>query len=304
MCVGPQHAAIAAMAIRSLHLFERPPQLFVIANATVYAEIATRVPPEVPIVLIEEDSLADVGSLADMKTYFVTRCGNSRRAPWYFQQFLKMAFARRGDAARRYLIWDSDTVLLRRIEFIDEAGRVLINPRSEFHAPYFKVIADFFGHGRQVNFSFISEHMMVDKQTMASLLSEIETIAGTARAWPYAILDRIETAHLYGSGFSEYECYGSYIASRIPESWRVRPLRVLRHGAMLFGQDPKADALVALMRAGFDTVTFEAWDRKLPALVGVIGALLKAYGFGYRVLGLEQTERDRGRRRFAANICG
>jgi len=51
-----------------------------------------------------------------------------------------MAICNYSDMADHYLIWDSDTILLKSLLFFDKEKRVLINPETEYHEPYFILI--------------------------------------------------------------------------------------------------------------------------------------------------------------------
>ena len=65
------------------------------------------------------------------------------RAGWYLQQFIKIEACRAAKPYETVLIWDADTIPLQKLEFEDEAGRLIYykgNHRPLIHKPYFDLI--------------------------------------------------------------------------------------------------------------------------------------------------------------------
>jgi hypothetical protein len=74
-------------------------------------------------------------SLSDIANWSVDNF--PARAGWYYQQFLKLGFARTPIAQERFIIWDADTIPMRKMSVFD--GDKLIFTRGyEFHTPYFE----------------------------------------------------------------------------------------------------------------------------------------------------------------------
>jgi hypothetical protein len=262
VCVGPKKLDTSKLAIRSLQLFARPRRIYTIASSRFFAELRSLNENGCDIILIDEDAFIEAVSLHDLEKYLMQRTGSTWGTGWYLQQFLKMAAARLPDIARHYLIWDSDTVMLRAVEFFDAQGRVLVNPKEEHHRPYFELTEKLLGFGRSVPFSFISEHFMVNAGHMRELLQMIETQAPDAKNWVYAILDQITSENLKNSGFSEFETYGNFLQVHHPGSYCCRPLNSSREGAALFGMSPNKCDLYYLLKRGYCFVSFEWWNRK------------------------------------------
>ena len=177
-------------------------------------------------------------------------------AGWYFQQFLKFAFERVSNNDEYFLIWDADTVLLRPIEFFSADGRPYYTRASEHHLPYFQTFRALFGEDAPREFSFISQHQIVRKSTLRSMLSEIETRHPGSRNWAWAIMN-----NLRGEGsnrFSEYETYGHYLKLRYPEDFVARDLRWTRHGERRAGYPP-VEAKLPLLASDHDFAAFEAF---------------------------------------------
>jgi hypothetical protein len=261
VCVGPHKVQTAKLAVKSLQLFSCPRRIYVIASAKFFPELQSLSKPSCPVCLMEEDRLIEYVSLRALDEYLTARLGNTRGMGWYFQQFLKMGMARLPDIASHYLIWDSDTVMLKSLEFFDVDGRVLVNPKEENHQPYFELTERLLGYGRMVSFSFISEHFMVNSSHMRELLKLIEARNPGTRNWVYAILDQITETNLLNCGLSEFEMFGNFLQIYHPESYRCRPVRSSREGAALCGMSPNKRDLYYLAKQGYCFVSFERWNR-------------------------------------------
>lgn len=177
-------------------------------------------------------------------------------AGWYFQQFLKFAFVNVSNADPHYLIWDADTVLLRPVEFFDSKGRTLYTKAKEHHQPYFQTFEQLFGRPAQREFSFISQHQIIDKSILRQMLEEIEARNPDSRNWPWAVMD-----NLRGEGsnlFSEYETYGHYAKWRHPETMAFRDLEWTRTGGRVAGYPPNPSKL-HLLSGHYSFAAFEAF---------------------------------------------
>jgi hypothetical protein len=259
LCVSPRHSFLALIAVRSIALFTKTRKIFIITARSHFDFFERNLEASLPIHLLDEDELIESVDLCSIQDILQQRIGLSRRAGWYFQQFLKMALCYRSDVANYYLIWDSDTVLLKPMNFFDESGKVLVNPRTENHQPYFYLIKNLLGIRKQVDFSFISEHFMVKKAYMQELIGKVSEQSAGRGSWVETILNRIEDQELQKSGFSEYETYGNYIAALYRKSFDCRVLKSTRSGATLYGMNPDKYDLFRLMQSGYEFVTFEGW---------------------------------------------
>lgn len=177
-------------------------------------------------------------------------------AGWYFQQFLKYAFVNVSNDDEYYLIWDADTVLLRPLEFFTPEGKPFYTTATEHHLPYFETFEALFGFPAKREFSFISQHQIINKAYLREMMAIIESRNPASRNWAWAIMENVRGA---GSNlFSEYETYGHYVKARYPESIAVRSLNWTRNGERWAGYPPKASKL-GPMAAKFDYASFEAF---------------------------------------------
>jgi len=147
------------------------------------------------------------------------------REGWYFQQLLKMyAFEVIADILPHVLLFDSDCVVCRPISFFDSEGRILLDwSDGAKHAPYFTharvVMGDVF-HEVHPERSGITDHMMVHRPVMQSLLHKIEH---GGQAWR-KLLEAVEPGQRNLSGMSEYEIYFNYALTWFAEDHATRQL--------------------------------------------------------------------------------
>lgn len=257
ICVSPKHTKIAVSAIRSLKQFTEVRKIFVITSFDNFSFFNKKFNEDFSVILCDEDLLIEGTTLASIKTIIAQRKSDQGRAGWYFQQFLKMASSELEEIAEYYLIWDSDTILLKKVDFFSIDRRILVNPKTENHKPYFQLIHKLLDIEKQVDFSFISEHLMVKREYMRILLETLRSKASEGVSWIELILESIDNESLGKSGFSEYETYGNFSSFHFKGSYQCRSLVSSREGAKIFGQKPDKYAIFFFMRKDYEFVTFE-----------------------------------------------
>ena len=216
------------------------------------------------IVLVEEDSLVPGMRIAELRE--LPQPGIAKAAGWHFQQLVKFAFGLTGDPDSDYLIWDADTVLLRPIDWYDAQGRTWFTMADEHHVPYFESYRRLLGHDPRREFSFISQHIMVNRASWGDAFRHREKRARRGKlAW------KIMRGLQLGS-FSEYEFYGHYVKNMHPERAAYRRLSWTRDGALM-SYRPKPKHFRALAEK-YDFAAFEA--KRAP--------LTRALGYGRRLL--------------------
>ena len=178
---------------------------------------------------------------------------------WYYQQFLKMQYSV-VCKDEYYMVWDGDTVPCRKINmFSPETGQPYLDLKHEYHLEYFETMAKILpGFKKVIERSFISEHMLIRCDIMKSLIADIEkndSIPGT-RFWE-KIINCIEPAKIYDSSFSEFETYGTYVALRNPNVYKLREWHSFRLGASFFDMNTICDRDFEWLGKDFDAISFE-----------------------------------------------
>ena len=194
---------------------------------------------------------------------------------WYLQQLLKYSYAFENTEDDYFLIWDADTVPLQSMEFFDEQGRMLIVPAEEYNGPYFETYRNLLGEEPNREYSFIAQHLVVQKSVLRQMLQQMTDRAGRElRDWPDVIADGLR-----GEGnnlFSEYETYGHYLKNHCPERMALRPLPWLREGTEMCGLHPK-EKVISQLAEKYAYATFESkntrWRRFFRSVKNVLQPL-------------------------------
>lgn len=183
-----------------------------------------------------------------------------KRTGWYLQQFLKMSYAR-VNSKEYYLVWDADTIPVRKIEICNPDGKPYFDVKDEFHKPYFTTLNRLFDcqYRKIYPSSFISEHMFIYTDFMKQMLDDIESnqkIEGES-FWE-KIINAICCIDLLKSGFSEFETYGNYVCQKWPVAYKIRKLKSCRKSMRNFDRDISEEMLQEYAKQ-YDIVTCEMY---------------------------------------------
>ncbi|MBR3525449.1 MAG: HAD-IIIC family phosphatase [Lachnospiraceae bacterium] len=178
---------------------------------------------------------------------------------WYYQQFLKMQYARDCED-EYYMVWDGDTVPCRDIRMFKEgSGEAFLDLKTEYKAQYFETMGRLIpGLKKFIAKSFISEHMLIKCEYMKELMEEIEAneqIAGST-FWE-KILNAIPMERLQDAVFSEFETYGSFVALRHSSAYRLREWHSFRLGGEFFDPQTISERDFDWLGRDFDAISFE-----------------------------------------------
>jgi hypothetical protein len=190
-------------------------------------------------------SKADIGS--------IIRSTNGREG-WYYQQLLKLyVFRQIPDVLPQVLLFDSDLVICRPIEFISADEKVLFSwSPPQGHEPYFTHAKAVLGHQFihvHPEKCGITDHMMVTRPILEELLQKIEVMHGGRPAWR-TLLEAVAPADWNFSGMSEYEIYFNYALAWHSDKHALRHLKV--------GKGTSFRALTEGSQTA-DMIAFHAW---------------------------------------------
>ncbi len=191
--------------------------------------------------------------------------GSARRAGWYFQQFLKMAYARLSDCDY-YLVWDADTIPINKIDFFDRYGSPYLAyrdfvPEDKCFEPTQENLLPDKALKKQVRKSFIAEHMLVKTCIMRELLDRLEANRDApGHAFFEKIMHCVPQRYINLSGFSEFELYAAFVLKYHPDTYVQRKWNNLRNAKTYIGSSPDSNDLLWISRV-FDTVSLEDFDR-------------------------------------------
>ena len=213
--------------------------------------------------------------------------GFPQGAGWYFQQFLKFSYPQIRPDMPRYLIWDADTVPLRRFAVFAPGGKALLTPATmeaavpphgvlldaetekkmeratRPHAPYFENYRHLLGQTPHPGRSFIAQQMPIHVPTLQALLDRIETRFPGPGSWAWKILTNLRGSD--GNLFSEYEFYAQYALQHAAEHHDIRSLRWSRAGRLNVW--PSAETQFSRWAMDLDYVALESsgspWRRRI-----------------------------------------
>lgn len=177
------------------------------------------------------------------------RCG------WYYQQYLKMSFSTvcSGDY---YMSWDMDTVPLRHIDMFDADGKPCFDVKNEFIPGYFSTMEKLLGLKKAIKGSFISEHMIFNKDYMKELMDAIkDSPVNGDNIWE-KIIEAVDPIYLK-LGFSEFETYGTFVTYRYPDAYSKRQFASLRRGSWFVNEKDITEEDMEWLSKDYDAVTFE-----------------------------------------------
>ncbi len=217
---------ILRIALERLQSFANMKRLFVITARENFGRCRRVLGSEVE--LLDEDTIVPGLTLKRLRSYSAP--GLPKGAGWYLQQFAKMAFALREPDDDYYLIWDSDTIPLRPMEFFDSQGRMVFTISDEEHPPYLETYRKLFGEEPNREFSFISQHMIVQKSIVREMVGKIDSRFPGSQSWAGKIMDNLTGTS--SNLFSEYETIGHYVKNNYPDRAVYRRLPWLREAAL------------------------------------------------------------------------
>lgn len=177
---------------------------------------------------------------------------------WYYQQFLKMKYAMICND-EYYMSWDGDTVPCKAFSMFDSSGKPYFDMKHEYHEEYFitmyKILPEI---DKIAGCSFISEHMIFNRNYMKELIATIEkndNIKGN-NFWK-KILNAIRIEHIQENSFSEFETYGNYMMIKHPEIYEYRNWHSFRYGGYYFHPEKMTERDYEWMGKDFYAISFE-----------------------------------------------
>lgn len=147
----------------------------------------------------------------------------NNRIGWIYQQLLKLyAPLVIANISTNVLILDSDTIFLRKTEFIDDQGYALFNVGTQYHEPYFTHMSRLLPGSKRVyeQYSGITHHALFQKHIIEDLFTKIRT-QHNKEPWQ-ALCTCIEAKELFAD-ISEYEIYFNF-AFLQGHKIKIRPL--------------------------------------------------------------------------------
>ena len=263
-CVIPviyRDYSILNTTIRYVKRFLNPRKVYVITDVRFKRFLPKEVLCDDNCAIIDENKLYEGLTLVSLKDLFSKLKRREMAAGWYFQQFVKMAFALSEFCdTDYYLSWDSDTIPLRKIDFFDEKGKPYFTMKTEHHNPYYIAIERLLGINSYNCRSYIAENMMFNKVIMKELIERIQSNNQlNGENWYEKIIYAIEPETVSPMGFSEFETYGNYCLNFYSGFYEERTLPSFRAGGLIMGRFV-SDKILKQLSFDQATASFEIYD--------------------------------------------
>lgn|GEM_PF-3046996 len=182
------------------------------------------------------------------------------RSGWFLQQFIKIEAARHGASHDATLIWDADTIPLKPLEFIDEAGRFIHYTGQFLHPPHFEGAASLLEVAAHPPHCFIGQSFAATGAMFNAFCKRAEAVHGVH--WIEALIALLNRKpHV---SFSEYDYLGYFLISQYPDTLAYSTGRWEQYGKSLFGGiEGLNPASIAYAARFIDFASFETWDHGL-----------------------------------------
>ena len=203
--------------------------------------------------------VGETNYIGDLATRIAAKLPTSQasRMGWYLQQFVKLSALERASDQELLLIWDADTVPLKKLNFVSPQGQVLHYVSGEYHQPAYDNVTALLSLEKQVSYSFVAQSFAIKGAWVKEFMTHIEELH--QRPWQEAILESIDFNE--SSGFSEYEVLGAYLTAFHNEHICANHTRWQRFGNRMIGEigNLRRQPFKYMLRR-FDFVSFEVWD--------------------------------------------
>jgi|TARA_R110000822_G_scaffold58664_2_gene146626 hypothetical protein len=175
---------------------------------------------------------------------------NYRRPNWIFQQFVNLF----QDFTENdmYLSVDADIIFNRQIDlFESDKPTFFISDRDQHHVPYFIFMDKWRGLSRQVDYTFINDFMMFDKNICREMVPDI-----------HDLLDFCNEVLSEDCLLAEFEIYGNYVTKYHADRYNTKPSKTSMSGKVV--QDPWTveqiqHLILAHQGKDFDLFSLHSW---------------------------------------------
>ena len=183
-----------------------------------------------------------------------------KRLSWYYQQVLKITFSLNfiSKNKKEIVIWDADTIILKKINFFKEDLSIKYGNFFEFHKEYYVTNEEILRELPNYFISFLNQFIAISEKECFHLVKtylkfDVPDLKLGKKTAELIIKSIFKKHKVYnGSMFSEYELIG--LSNYIYHKKRQKPLLYLRFG--LDGKLTKVQKIISIL-LGYKHVTYE-----------------------------------------------
>lgn len=192
-------------------------------------------------IIIPEDEII---SFKEFELIFIKESKNisyksqfRKRLTWYYQQILKISFMISfvNDKKKNLIIWDADTILLKKIDFYVADKSINYGNFNEFHKQYYATNKKILNKFPKYFISFLNQFISATVEEVFLLEKELfKEVKIEKKNLPLKLSELIlrsiflEHKTYNGSMFSEYELIGQ--SNYLQNNTKQKPILVLRFG--------------------------------------------------------------------------
>lgn len=191
---------------------------------------------------------------------------------WHKQQFIKLILSTSVNNSEKFLIWDSDTVPLKKLTFAEDKCIYFYKSYFEKENKYMHLNATLLGNSNVRDFSYISQNMCGRGRWMHELKEHIEQ--KFACDW----LEKIHRTITTTIDLSEYELMGDFFSMKFSNEFIPNEKKWLRDGSRLFGnnyQNFQDSIACKILAKKYDYVAFENWQNEVSTYRKILSVIKK-----------------------------
>lgn len=189
----------------------------------------------------------------------INKANNIPRFNWYYQQFLKIESLIEIQS-QNLIIWDSDCVPVRSMNFFSSEGFPKYIMSDEFHSEYFLNLEKLLGLKKINTKSYIAPGFPITKKWIEEFVYDVQKF-NNGLEWYDAIISTTDFSK--ASGFSEFETLGSWIQANHENEIMVFNCNWERFGQSKIGYAKNLELSQVINFANqknLDVISFENWD--------------------------------------------
>jgi hypothetical protein len=181
---------------------------------------------------------------------------NKKRFGWYLQQFIKIAASKNIKKDDIFVIWDADTIPLKKIIFFKSKKILFYKNDQRLHKPYFDLIKKTFLHDKVLNYSLIAQCMAFKGVWIKSFFNYF--IKNHKVNWDIFFINNIN--FIEPSGFSEYEILGTFFYKNFSKDIKFLKNNWCRLGHSEIGSLRNFYFQKKKLSKKYCFISFEKWD--------------------------------------------
>jgi hypothetical protein len=260
-----ENIPVLQLSIPEINRFYDNPSFRIVCPTAALPEFQTAFGHYINVHIIPETDYLTFDAFKESAQNYLATTGmdtdSIARLGWYYQQSLKITYLIDGTNKNDLVVmWDADTIPLKKIIFFNKQKPQLYGSKIEFHRPYFETLSSIFEPFPRTFYAFTIQFFNCTNHDVIYLTSRLNSYykkspKETTGTWITKIIIKLTTdAHgtLANSGFSEQELVG--IATMLNNNFLQKPLIYLRGGFNGI-MTKRQTSFVRLM--GFKHITYE-----------------------------------------------